>query len=1280
MTPFKFGKKQKSKDKDSNSNNTHGNGNGNGNDSTFSSPASQNQNNSPNFSNNGGNGNSQFQQSKYGHSPSGSSNYGNSPATNSYTREPGVGLVYDQNNNYQTRSPQRQPQQQARGYNQLPPQQQYHQSPSQQHSQLQHRDQPQALPQYGQPMPVQGAGATGTPPQRGSFKSPWTRSKLLISPFPRYRHAASSHANEKGEIFVMGGLHNTSVYGDTWILKPDAEGRQFQSFQVDIYDNSPAPRVGHASTLCGNAYVIFGGDTVTNDAGEIDNDLYLFNMNSHAWTVPRPVGKKPSGRYGHSIGVIAITNYDSKLYLYGGQLDDVVYSDLCVFNLSSFRRPDVHWEWVTPKDNVRPPPLTNHSMDVYDNKLWLFGGSTGKRLSNDLWCFDPQYERWDKIKTLGAQPLPVEEHASVVYKDLLILYGGKNSEGDAVNDLYILNLITKTWFKLPTNFPLEPQGKYGHTLSILKNDKLLILGGHLPDYANLGENLEVSNIDNGVGTILNILDLSNLPKLVPGLQQYSTPNRTPQDRFPNQQSIFTPQKTPQQQQISPAPITKDTPGTESSGFGTTAAVGAGAAAIGAGSAAAAIHNAQSGSITSETQRPNFQKSQPGQYSAEEIFHRDQRNAPSQITPEKKNLLNVPQGQQQTFSSPEEELPLQLPSPIKTNESDVPGSFPSTSSTGIDASGYRDIAESKETLGKGEDVTRGIPGGFNDDFKTPNTSPSKTSLAANDDDHLGPQVYKNDEAKSSDFLDSYVNGNSTSDLLEKGEDEEIPSQRQSIGKTEYGTGVPETLQQHKALGKTEFGPGAAEAALNQGKNVGKTEFGSADTSDSNKTQQIGKTELAAGAAGAVGAAGASAFSSGKSRDLNTGASSGAYTSEGYTPPLKGAAGASSNGSTDNSEVKRIVASLSKELEDLKLSTNAQIKEASSKVRELEEENTNLKQQLGGGVSDDRDLDENSYKRKHIKLNTDYQILQNNHQQLKSKLDEIEPIYSANLFDLQKLNNIIKQQSLTIEESQRSLSEQEDWKLKFNDLNGKYQALEERFQELSESRSRGFNETHNDVKQLSTGLDAFLSKYITTDTEGESKTRDLSDFRSSNGQGDVTSSLQTHIDELLKENEDLHTQHKSLQGKYTTLESSQSELEALRAKVAELSKIEENYKDSLHSVRNTSRALQVSQSELSRQKEVTLKLQQELDELKLFRANRKSSRNTTPIVNEYTKTETPKQNITTDDEEEDIENAHYNLKIRDLQAESFIYKQERDELKQEILELKKKLLNSQPGGSF
>ena len=42
-------------------------------------------------------------------------------------------------------------------------------------------------------------------------------------------------------------------------------------------------------------------------------------------------------------------------------------------------------------------------------------------------------------------------------------------------------------------------------------------------------------------------------------------------------------------------------------------------------------------------------------------------------------------------------------------------------------------------------------------------------------------------------------------------------------------------------------------------------------------------------------------------------------------------------------------------------------------------------------------------------------------------------------------------------------------------------------------------------------------------------------------------------------------------------------------------------------------------------------------------------------------------------DDIRDAHYNLKIKDLKAELFIIKQERDSLKDDVLQLKKKLLN-------
>jgi chromosome segregation ATPase len=167
------------------------------------------------------------------------------------------------------------------------------------------------------------------------------------------------------------------------------------------------------------------------------------------------------------------------------------------------------------------------------------------------------------------------------------------------------------------------------------------------------------------------------------------------------------------------------------------------------------------------------------------------------------------------------------------------------------------------------------------------------------------------------------------------------------------------------------------------------------------------------------------------------------------------------------------------------------------------------------------------------------------------------------------------------------------------------------------------------------------------------------------------LRSQIDELLKENESSVAEHDALSKEIDELKSKNSELQGLEARLSELSKVEENYKESLHSVKSTSRALQVSQNELAKQKEIVNKLQQDIDELQIFSV-RKSSRNATPLVNDFKNQEGDDSQNSQKEDIEDFENEHYNLKVRDLQAELFITKQDNEDLKREILTLKKKLL--------
>lgn len=108
---------------------------------------------------------------------------------------------------------------------------------------------------------------------------PWSQRRLDftagVSPFPRYGAALNATASKEGWIYLMGGLINsTKVKGDLWMIEA-ANGRM-SCFPIAT-DNGPSPRVGHASLLVGNAFIVFGGDTKLEDGDLLDDTLYLLN-------------------------------------------------------------------------------------------------------------------------------------------------------------------------------------------------------------------------------------------------------------------------------------------------------------------------------------------------------------------------------------------------------------------------------------------------------------------------------------------------------------------------------------------------------------------------------------------------------------------------------------------------------------------------------------------------------------------------------------------------------------------------------------------------------------------------------------------------------------------------------------------------------------------------------------------------------------------------------------------------------------------------------------------
>jgi hypothetical protein len=75
---------------------------------------------------------------------------------------------------------------------------------------------------------------------------------------------------------MMGGLINGSmVRGDLWML--ESGGGNLSCYPIATVSEGPGPRVGHASLLVGNAFIVFGGDTKMDDSDVLDDTLYLLN-------------------------------------------------------------------------------------------------------------------------------------------------------------------------------------------------------------------------------------------------------------------------------------------------------------------------------------------------------------------------------------------------------------------------------------------------------------------------------------------------------------------------------------------------------------------------------------------------------------------------------------------------------------------------------------------------------------------------------------------------------------------------------------------------------------------------------------------------------------------------------------------------------------------------------------------------------------------------------------------------------------------------------------------
>jgi Kelch motif len=131
------------------------------------------------------------------------------------------------------------------------------------------------------------------------------------------------------------------------------------------------------------------------------------------------------------------------MYLFGGSKGNCDANDkMYTLDLKLNR-----WDIVSDQQGDIPKTRDEHSASLYEsNSMVIFGGFVNGVRNNDVYKFTFITRKWELLKpSTAAAPAPRAAHSSIIYKDLIIIFGGKDEDNEKLNDVWAFNLRNFVW-------------------------------------------------------------------------------------------------------------------------------------------------------------------------------------------------------------------------------------------------------------------------------------------------------------------------------------------------------------------------------------------------------------------------------------------------------------------------------------------------------------------------------------------------------------------------------------------------------------------------------------------------------------------------------------------------------------------------------------------------------------------------------------------------------------------------------------------------------------------
>jgi hypothetical protein len=293
----------------------------------------------------------------------------------------------------------------------------------------------------------------------GKTGETWKRATASAAFGPRMYFSVVSF-NDK--LWLIGG-DNGQLMRDVWFSDDGSTWKQATPW-ADFHERS-----GHSSVVFDNKIWVIGGRT-NDQSGYSGSDVW-YSGDGTNWTQATPLAAF-SERSEHGSVV-----FDGRMWVIGGYSR---YSWMDIGNDVWYSYDGRNWTEATP--HAEFSPRKNLATLVYEDKMWVIGGSGKNGTLNDVW-FSTNGINWT-LATSNAEFGRRQGFGAVVYDNRMWVVAGGDTTASSYlirNDIWY-SLDGITWTRATSHADFSPRA-FCHLVS--SNNKMWLIGGMYSDTSRM---------------------------------------------------------------------------------------------------------------------------------------------------------------------------------------------------------------------------------------------------------------------------------------------------------------------------------------------------------------------------------------------------------------------------------------------------------------------------------------------------------------------------------------------------------------------------------------------------------------------------------------------------------------------------------------------------------------------------------------------------------------------------------------------------------------------------